>query len=109
MADKFVTWVKKESKRLQAEEGDFPGPKIGMELEAITHWKANRPQMMKRLEAAGAVEAAAHVLVDRAVTEADQLIEQGMPYPDAMERGMADWMMMGPEDEQPEVAAPIST
>lgn len=90
-----MDWFKQESAKL-AEEMPV-GSKL--ETDLIEHWKVHSPKMAARMEKAGALEAAAHVLVDQMLEEAKQLRKAGMPATDAREQAEAGWLLMEPESE----------
>jgi hypothetical protein len=87
-------WFKIESRKLLPDEPGSP-----LETDVIATWRRTSPQMAARLEAAGALEAAAHVLVDR-MLKAERVYEAaGMPPTDAREQAEQEWLMLEPESD----------
>lgn len=91
-------WALTESKKLQ--ETDPMGSPL--ETQLLETWEAKRPKMVARLAKYGALEALAHVLVDRFLRSETANLEVGLPPTDATEQAGRDWLMSEPEDEEAE-------
>jgi hypothetical protein len=92
-----VAWVNQETERL-ALEGKTPGSRL--ERELVEHWRYNRPKMYRQLLAAGVLEKMAFVLYEKMYQSTRVYIQGGLPYPDAQEEAVKDWLIWEPEAEE---------
>lgn len=94
-AEDVARWALTESTKLQ-ETDPIGSP---MEERVLETWRTKRPKMVAELARYGAVEALAHVLVERCLETEKKLLQSGLPLADAREQAERDWLMLQPEEE----------
>ena len=93
-------WIESEYSRMQKEweNGDLMHVR-SLHEEILEDWEWNRPEMYRRLKEEGLLEKLAFVLQEKMWQEEESLSASGMPPGDAKAQAMADWLMLGPEDD----------
>jgi hypothetical protein len=85
--------AKAESLRLVEAQVSEPGSR--METEAIADWKAQNPTLYQIMKDQGALEALAHVVVERRLKQERELVKAGLNPSDARTEAYRDQMMLG--------------
>lgn len=91
----FVSWVKKEHKRLEDQGESYTIP---LRQRILKGWEVNQPQMLARLNKAGVAQKLADVLQARMWQAAQEYLDSGMPLSDAREQAEREWLWMEPEE-----------
>ena len=90
-----AAWVNQEVANY-AHQGLVPGAPD--EADAIKNWRHNRHKMYQRLKAQGMLEKTAFVLNQKCQEAMNRYLKAGMPPTDAREQAVAEWMLLGPEE-----------
>lgn len=89
---KLAKAMKAESQAL-IEKDDLPGSP--METQAIETWKTQNPKLYSAMKDYGALEAMAHVVVNRMLDQETALVKAGWNPADARTEAYRDQMMLG--------------
>lgn len=95
-ADSLARQMKRESRRLIETDQSEPGSP--METKALEAWKRQRPALYQAMQERNALQAMAHVLVEKLLVAEHDLRAEGLPPSDARTQAYADTMMMEPDE-----------
>lgn len=84
--------VKAESAKMVETEESFPGSPVETEMKET--WRVNKPAMYKVMVEQGALDALAHVVVERMIKRVDQLETEGWNPSDAKTEAYRELMML---------------
>jgi|GEM_PF-4730769 len=105
--ESLATWAKTESRKLIEQEESMPGSPL--ESELIDLWKGQNPTLHRMMTEMQALEALAHVVVERSIAEEMMLYRSGMPLSDARMQAVADWWMLDPDEGAPKAPDEATT
>lgn len=90
--------IRQERQQREADEESLVHNTL-MHREILKTWRAQRPQMVARLEKLGILDDLAFVVQERMWETLDMYEKSGMPPTDAREQAEMEHLMLEPEDE----------